>query len=454
MTSLFILFAFLWLFFLLPRLTTRLRNYAFTRINGKNAHHLPSKNLGVDAYQALYQSKVMTGRSHGSRLANVVWYLLAPGSHLHQEVMEESDIYHELEATTKKVMTRSAGDIKNIITECVNRYWQPENKTTYLRDSQMPVWASFFYQLVFDESCTDKETQLIVANAKNFINTTKFCEFRDMHTRYALVSMLEEKIAAGKLRVDLPSRLTTHEKALHLRGIYFTSGVSQMSEAAAHTLMCLAENRNLQQRLADTPDRFFLNNILNETFRMFPLFGVAFRIAKRDTSINGIHIDEGAVICFNYSNYQQAGYENPQIFDPDRWMSLKKIGEKFMPFGQKGNHSCPAQGVATIALGITIQMIVRESELYTGASHTRALVNRGPCLFLPRGEALPFQHARLLWMKLTDHLDLSLTSVKQLLVGAYVLLQAQKLRLASRFWLGEEPIENEPDSALTEQTAS
>ncbi len=81
-----------------------------------------------------------------------------------------------------------------------------------------------------------------------------------------------------------------------------------------------------------------------------------------------------------------------------------------------------------------------DSEIYDfiagGAEdeHTRALPNRGPCLFVPRDSAGRRPRALLLGLRVRDRWEDVWRSVVQLVLGTYMVWDARRQRLSQRYF--------------------
>lgn len=207
-----------------------------------------------------------------------------------------------------------------------------------------------------------------------------------------------------------------------------------MSEAMAHILLCLAKNPNIQQQLAETKDRMLLSQVIDESLRLFPLFGVSFRIVSADIDLgNGNKVAKDSVVFFHYKEYQQAGFADANTFAPERWSKLQKNSCHFMPFGEPKNHPCPAGGMSKILLGRCVEMMLERYRVFSSATHTRALPNRGPCVLVDREKR---GSAKLLlgWLFTSDRIRIFVLSLKQLFVGAAIKRRAQKLQIATQYF--------------------
>jgi hypothetical protein len=134
----------------------------------------------------------------------------------------------------------------------------------------------------------------------------------------------------------------------------------------------------------------------------------------RDRLPNGRSSRPGSVRCFDYPEFHRSGVH--------------------IPFGVAANRPCPAWHFAPI----TVKAVTRELHdrfwFVTSVSHTRPLPNRGPCLMAPRGTAMPLRTPALVLLRLRDRWEDVGRSLTQLVLGAYMVRQARRLRLCERYF--------------------
>ena len=205
----------------------------------------------------------------------------------------------------------------------------------------------------------------------------------------------------------------------------------QTSEAVAHLLMVLAQHPEAQTR-AVRDDRY-LDQVIEETFRLYPLFRD--RPPHHDRGDRGqrwCHPPGGSVLCFNYPAFHRVGFEDPDRFDPSRWETLSARDANHIPFGVASNRSCPAWRLAPITMRVAARETLKRFALYTSASHTRSMPNRGPCLLAPRDGSRRPHHAPLAYLWLRDRWEDLTRSVVQLVLGTYMVRDARRQRLCQR----------------------
>jgi hypothetical protein len=229
-----------------------------------------------------------------------------------------------------------------------------------------------------------------------------------------------------------------------------------MSEAMAHLLMVLAHHQDVQAELAVKPDdRRYLDHVMSETMRLYPLFGIAHRITSDDIAVDDrTTLPAGSVLCFNYPEFHKTGFEDPDRFDPGRWERLSAKDANHIPFGVVRNRPCPARHLAPIAMGAATREFLRHFTLRSSAAHTRSLPNRGPCLLVPRSRPQPPRLAlALAVMRARDRWEDVWRSLEQVVLGSYMVWDARRRRLCQRHFDGAAPRVSAPGDAVAESDA-
>jgi hypothetical protein len=440
----------------LPAAIVALRMRIFTRINGEEGIPIPGKLVDAAHFKQVYSHPAANGRSRGAALSDLFWYWLSPGPEMHQEHLEPGEKYEEVARTTGHMLAIPMKTAEELTTRCVARVLSERKvaspRLVRLRDLMMPVWAEFYYELVFGKPCPPAARDLIVGNANDVVTALKCCGLRHMEKRHRLTRFLEAKLAAGEVPHPLPAHLSTEERAFYLQGTFFNTAVVQMSEAMVHLLMAVAQHQEVQARLAANMEaERYLDHVIAETLRLYPLFGISHRITSADLPVDErTTIPKGSVVCFNHPEYHRVGFYEPGRFDPARWEKLSAREVNYIPFGVPANRPCPAQGLAPVTMRAAAREMLRRFAFYTSAGHTRSIPNRGPCLLVPRaGEGnLRRREAWLLFMRLRDRWEDVGRSFKQLILGTYMVFDARRLRLCERYFETHESGNSEPGVAV------
>jgi len=428
--------------FWLPAVVVRLRMTIFTRINGAEGIAIPGELVSAERFKWLYSHPAADGRSRGAVLSDLFWYWLSPGPEIHQEHLEPGERYDEIAATTRRMLAFPRRAAEALAQRCVARaLGERETRRAQLvrlRDFAMPIWAEFYYEVVFGKPCPPHVRRLIVDNANDVVTALKCCGLRHMRKRARLTEFLIASIERGELSHVLPARLSTREQALYLQGVFFNTAIVQMSEATAHLLLALASHPEMQTAVARKADHGrYLDRVIHETLRIYPLFGISHRITSSEIVLDErTTIARGAVVCFNHPDYHRVGYAEPERFDPDRWLTLSAREANYVPFGVSANRPCPAQAIALVTLRVVAREMVQRYSLFSPVSHVRSLPNRGPCLLVQRDRELhPSLQARVgAFMRARDRWEDVYRSLVQLVLGSYMVWDAKRLRLCTRYF--------------------
>ena len=430
----------------LPQAVVDLRMRIFTWVNGDEGIPLPGPLVGADRFVEVYSHPAANGRSRGAALSDLFWYWLAPGPQVHQEHLEAGERYDEVARTTRWFLARPRAEIVELTERCARRVLDeigPSDRgIVRLRDVMMPIWAEVYYELVFGERCPPHAQALIVANANDVITALKCCGLRHMDRRDRLTRFLRERLASGPPARPMPRLLSPEEQAWYLQGTFFNTAVVQMSEAMAHLLLALAQNPDVQRRLAAEPeDHGYADRVIDESLRRYPLFGIAHRITTDEIVVGDTSLPAGSILCFNYPEFHASGFEHPELFDPDRWLHQHAREATYIPFGVTANRPCPARGVAPLTMRVVAREVLQRFELHSTAAHTRSLPNRGPCLLVRRtGPDRPWlRAAELAFMRVRDRSEDLWRSIVQLVLGTWMVVDARRQRLAQRYFEPEAP---------------
>ncbi|MBO0925493.1 cytochrome P450 [Cellulomonas sp. zg-ZUI199] len=417
----------------LPRAVVRLRERVFAWVNGAEGIPVPGPLVGAEHFEAVYSHPAADGRSAGAGLSDLFWYWLAPGAHMHQEHLEPGERYRTVARTTRQVLAVRHERSDELATAAVRRALDalPADRTTRvrLRDLLMPVWAEVYHELVFAEPCPRDARDLVVANADDVVTALKCTGLRHLDRRDRLTAYLRDRVEAGTCPVVLPPPFTAQETAWYLQGAFFNTAVVQMSEAAAHVLLCAGAYGPARGQVDDDEA---LDRIVDETLRVHPLFGIAHRITSAPIDVGDATLPTGSVLLFNYLAYQRTGTAPDDTFDPERWRTLRPRDAHFIPFGVTANRACPARGSAPVMLRAVLRGF-RRYDVTSSAAHTRSMPNRGPAYLTPAGAPGPGR-ARLAAMRLADRWADVGRSVQQLVLGTVMVLDARRRRPCTTYF--------------------
>ncbi|GAA3562550.1 cytochrome P450 [Nonomuraea rosea] len=422
----------------LPARIVAVRAWLFARINGEEGIPVPGDLVGVERFREVYAHPAANGRSKGAALSDLFWYWLSPGPEMHQEHLEAGERYDAVAHVTRDLLVVPRAQAEQLARRCAGRALEDVRGLIRLRDLMMPLWAEFSYELVFGEPCPREARDLIAGNANDVVTSLKCTGLRHMRRRLRLTGYLLDRLHL--VRRPLPAGLTPREQAYYLQGAFFNTAVVQMSEAMAHLLLVLAQHPDVQRR-ARTGDDRYLDQVIAETLRLYPLFGIAHRITTGDIRLDErTTIPAGSVLCFDYPEFHRAGFADPGRFDPGRFDPA--LGERpakelnHIPFGVAANRPCPAWRLAPIAMRVVAREVLDRYVLDSSVTHTRSLPSRGPCLLTPR-DAPHRPGPVLAWLRVRDRWEDVWRSLVQLVLGTYMVWHARRQRLCERHFLTE-----------------
>lgn len=425
----------------LPQRVVALRMRVFAAVNGDEGISVPGPQIGIDDYLRAYADPAANGRSRGAALSDLFWYWLAPGPHVHQEHLEAGPRYDEVAKTTRRILIKSKTESEELTARVAARVLDeldaPRATLVRLRDAMMPIWAELYYELVFEEPCPREARELIVGNANDVVTALKCTGLRHMRKRRELTDYVYRRIVRGDVPHELPGTLSTMEQAWSLQGTFFNTAVVQMSEAMAHLLLAIAEHPGVQARLvANQDDTNYLDAVIDEALRAYPLFGIAHRILTAPLELPDQTVPTGSVLCFSYPDFHRQGYPHPTEFEPDRWADLVAKDVNFIPFGVTANRPCPARGLAPVTMRVVTRAVLERFELASSVAHTRSLPSRGPALFIRRsvGLAPARRRAILAFLRARDRWEDVYRGVVQLVLGSYMVWDARRKRLCQNYF--------------------
>lgn len=421
----------------LPQRVVALRGKVFELVNGDDAITLPNERFGPERFREVYSHPAAGGRSEGAGLSDLFWYWLSPGPEVHQEHLEAGPRYDDVARATQRFLAGSSDALSATAARCAAKVLDelaPDQLgVRRLRDLMMPIWAEFNYELVFGEPCPRRARELIVGNAADVVNALKCTDLRHPRRRARLTRYLRSRVDAGDVVHELPGALSTSEQVHYLQGTFFNTSVVQLSEGMAHLLLVLAQHPHVQRRLAGEPgDERYFAHVLDETMRVFPLFGIAHRITTDDIRVDErTTLPRGSVLCFSYPDYHATGHQDPESFDPSRWERLSAKDAAHIPFGVAANRPCPAWRLSPLAMRAVTREVLARFRLESSVRHTRSLPSRGPCVLLRRGTARDTR-TLLRFLRIRDRWEDVERSVRQLVLGTWMVLDARRQRLAGR----------------------
>lgn len=139
----------------------------------------------------------------------------------------------------------------------------------------------------------------------------------------------------------------------------FAAGQETVTKLLSSAVQILGDDPELQARLRS--DRNLIGTFIEEALRMQSPTKVDFRLARKTTTLGGVHIPAGTVImlCLGAANRDPRKFENPNDFQVDR----KNVREH-IAFG-RGIHTCAGAPLARVEGQITINRLLDRTHDFT-----------------------------------------------------------------------------------------
>lgn len=132
----------------------------------------------------------------------------------------------------------------------------------------------------------------------------------------------------------------------------FAAGQETVTKLLSSAVQVLGDDPELQERLRS--DRSLIGTFIEEALRMQSPTKVDFRLARKTTTLGGVHIPAGTVLmlCLGAANRDPRKFDNPNEFRVDRKNVREHIG-----FG-RGIHTCAGAPLARVEGQITVNRLL------------------------------------------------------------------------------------------------
>ncbi|XP_066238282.1 cytochrome P450 3A12-like [Saccopteryx leptura] len=167
--------------------------------------------------------------------------------------------------------------------------------------------------------------------------------------------------------------------------IFIFAGYETTSTSLSLLMYLLATHPDVQQKLQEEIDATFPNRapptydavvqmeyldmVLNETLRMYPIAGRLERVCKKDVEINGVFIPKGTVVMVPVFSlhHDPAHWSEPEEFRPERFSKENKDNinpYQYLPFGT-GPRNCIGMRFAMMNMKLAVIRILQNFSFKT-----------------------------------------------------------------------------------------
>uniref|UniRef100_A0A2P2PR29 Cytochrome P450 n=1 Tax=Rhizophora mucronata TaxID=61149 RepID=A0A2P2PR29_RHIMU len=140
----------------------------------------------------------------------------------------------------------------------------------------------------------------------------------------------------------------------------------------------------------DVPNLGYLQNVINETFRLFPPAPLLLpHESTADCTVCGFHVPRGTMLLVNTwsMNRDPKIWKEPATFMPERFEGGEGTeGYKLLPFGA-GRRACPGAGLAKRVIGLTLGALIQSFE-WEKVSKEEIDMAEGTGLTMPKAQPL------------------------------------------------------------------
>ena len=139
------------------------------------------------------------------------------------------------------------------------------------------------------------------------------------------------------------------------------------------------ELNNYQQESDNINDLTYLNAVISETLRIYPIAGSAFpRIFNQPVSVMGYDLPPKTwtLVSIYALHHREDLYPNPKQFDPQRFIDRTYTNYEYIPFGG-GNRRCIGSALALLEMKLVTATILANFELSSIGNRPMKPVRRG-----------------------------------------------------------------------------
>ena len=161
--------------------------------------------------------------------------------------------------------------------------------------------------------------------------------------------------------------------------IFIFAGYETTSSTLSFTLYCLATHPDIQKKLQAEIDKAlpnkatptcdtvmemeYLDMVLNETLRLYPIVTRLERVCKKDVELNGVYIPKGSMVMIpSYAlHHDPQHWPDPEEFQPERFSKENKGSIDpyvYLPFGI-GPRNCIGMRFALMNMKLAVTKVLQ-----------------------------------------------------------------------------------------------
>ncbi|PIA33005.1 hypothetical protein AQUCO_04200030v1 [Aquilegia coerulea] len=194
-----------------------------------------------------------------------------------------------------------------------------------------------------------------------------------------------DEIIKGLIETLLSAGTDTSSSTLEWAMSLLLNHPDILNKAKKEIDMHVGKERLIEE--SDLPKLGYLNNIINETLRIYPPGPVLYHESSKDCSVGGFHVPSGTIVQMNVCAVHRDPklWVEPMQFNPDRFEDENE-GFKFIPFGS-GRRKCPGEGLAIRMVGLALGSLIQCFE-WKRVGEEMVDMTEGTGLTLPKANPL------------------------------------------------------------------
>lgn len=102
-----------------------------------------------------------------------------------------------------------------------------------------------------------------------------------------------------------------------------------------------------------------LDGVIKETLRLLPPASIGTRVALQASELGGFRVPAGSTVVYSpFITHRMSDlYQEPDHFQPERWLTLNRTAYEFLPFGA-GQHMCIGAGFALQEMKVVLSLML------------------------------------------------------------------------------------------------
>ncbi len=167
----------------------------------------------------------------------------------------------------------------------------------------------------------------------------------------------------------------TDEELIGQAAILFGAAHLTTANTLAWTLFLLAQHPTVLGRLMSEIDGVLdgaaprleqldelrmMERVIKESMRVMPASSYSQRVTNERTTLGPFDLPRGTVVIFSQfiTHHREDLYDEPEVFNPDRWLSIKPSPYEYLPFAA-GPRMCIGTSLAMMTLKIALPTILQ-----------------------------------------------------------------------------------------------